>query len=451
MHKKLFILCLAAAVLTAFSCKKTQEAPAEPAGTPSTPTDPATPPSKTPDELFASDYFQRFTDPSSGVVSYYLKSEAIGKDNSQSVYFQGCEFSNDERFLFCMCSTNETKVREGKATQERYCLIIDLKTRRKYQFPKSDNYPWLDPETDRLYYCVRAKDQASAQFYRRDLLTAPALDVELAPFPAECIPQESPRPISRTLNHITLTSDRHKVFIDCWVKDKDRKDYFIWGMLDLYSGAWDQWGVSETENVTHGQVNPCHDDEALCAIDGWDDSQKVHHSLGKDPDGTTRRLQYVKRNFMKTIMPSDENGATHEGWTADGDWVYFCGHGINLRNVRTGEYKRVLLTDLSKEQATHCHPTRDLKYWTFDDAYPDFYRGGRWKVHFLNTLTGKRVMIYSGRPAINDKDNLSTLHPDPHPHFVCGDKYIICTMAGDDLNLHLSITPVDQLIKMTSE
>ena len=330
MQKPLLILCLAAGILAGFSCKKASETPTEdPSGNNNQDKPQTEEPSKTPDEIFASDFFQRFEDPVSGVVSYYLKSEAIGKDNSQSVYFQGCEFSNDERFLFCMCSTNETKVREGLATQERYCLILDLKTRRTYQFPKSDNYPWLDPETDQLYYCVRAKDQGSAQFYRRDLLKAPLKDVTLAAFPKAIIPEGSPRPISRTLNHITLTTDRKKVFIDCWVKDVNRKDYFIWGLLNLYTGEWDQWGVSETENVTHGQMNPKHDDEALCAIDGWDDSQKVHHSLGKDPDGTTRRLQYVKRDFMKTIMPSDENGATHEGWTADGNWVYFCGHGIN--------------------------------------------------------------------------------------------------------------------------
>ena len=71
-------------------------------------------------------------------------------------------------------------------------------------------------------------------------------------------------------------------------------------------------------------------------------------------------------------------------------------------------------------------------------------------MRFLNTLTGKQAYIYNMRPAITTKDKPSTLHPDPHPHFVCNDKYIICTVAGDDGNLHLSITPVDQLIKMTS-
>lgn len=407
----------------------------DPPVTPSLPTDP--------DKLFASDIFQRFVDPSSGVVSYYLKSEAIGKDNSQSIYYIATEMSNDERFLFALTSTNEWS---GKP-QEKHGVIIDLLTRKMYSFPGDTGcYPLLDPEEDKLYYAVRASDRASARFYRRDLKEDPSHTIELAAFPQSIIPQGATKPIGRMLNHITLTSDKKKVFIDSHILDS-----FIWGMLDLYTGEWEEWGRSTEENVTHGQINPKHDDEVLCAIDTWTDSQHVEHPMVTDPDGTCRRMQFVKKGSMTTIKPSDENGATHEGWTADGDHVYFCSHGISVRNIRTGAYQRVLLTDLSKEQATHCHPSKDMSYWTFDDAYPDFYRGGRWKVRFLNTLTGKQAYIYSQRPAITSKDKQSALHPDPHPHFVCNDKYIICTMAGDDGNLHLSITPVDQLIKKTSK
>ena len=122
---------------------------------------------------------------------------------------------------------------------------------------------------------------------------------------------------------------------------------------------------------------------------------------------------------------------------------------INYRNIRTNAYKWVLKTNLDVEQATHCNPNTDLTYWVFDDAFPDFYRGGRWKVHFLNPANGKRVMIHTQLPAIAPKDQQSRVHPDPHPHFVCNDKYIVCTAAQDDGNLHFSITPVDQLIEKT--
>ncbi|MBO4340363.1 MAG: hypothetical protein J5835_02900 [Bacteroidales bacterium] len=453
--KHLTVLSLAAALLAAVSCGESKLYPTPPGshkpGNTSTPDTPQEQDQedelwKMPEKLFADDYFQKFTDPS-GVVSYYLKSEAIGKDNSQSIYYIGTEMSNDERFVFALCSTNEW----SGEPQEKHGIVIDLKTRKQYTFSGTTGaYPLLDPDEDKLYYVRRTTGNVYpyAYFYRRDLLVDPSAEIKLAPLPqgimGRILPEGRYNPVWRILNHITLTSDKKKVFIDPKVVDD-----FYWGLLDLYTGEWEEWGHSTTENVTHGQINPKHDDEALCAIDSWTDQYKVDHKREEAADGTCRRMQLVKKGYMKTIMPSDENGATHEGWTSDGNHVYFCGHGINVRNIRTGEYKRVLLTNLSKEQATHCHPSKDMTYWTFDDAYPDFYRGGRWKVRFLNTRTDKQAYIYTQRPAITSKDNQSSLHPDPHPHFVCNDKYIICTMAGEDLNLHLSITPVDQLIKMT--
>jgi hypothetical protein len=172
--------------------------------------------------------------------------------------------------------------------------------------------------------------------------------------------------------------------------------------------------------------------------------------VGKDNNGYYRRMQFVKKGSMETIQPNPENNnATHEGWTADGDHVYFCSSGINIRNIRTGEWRWVLKTKYGTDAATHCNPSSDLKYWTFDDNTPDYYRGGRWKVSFYNDETGKRVFIHSNLPAIATSSQPSQIHPDPHPHFVCNGKYIICSAAGSDKNLHLSITPVDQLITLT--
>ena len=60
------------------------------------------------------------------------------------------------------------------------------------------------------------------------------------------------------------------------------------------------------------------------------------------------------------------------------------------------------------------------------------------------------MAIYSYMPlyAVN-VDQPSRVHPDPHPHFVANDKYVVCTAYGEDGNLHWSITPVDQLVAKT--
>ena len=460
MNKSVFALLLTAALLSTVSCDKTKQLFPKP---PSQGGDDLAEDVQLPDNIFADDIFQEFTDPGSGVVSYYLKSDVLKKDNSQSVYYTGCEMSNDERFIIATTSTNEEKVRRkddaavkellsGQETvQETHGVIIDLARRKVYTFPYSGGpYPYLDPETDVLYYAVRSADRTTATFYKRELKVNPTQVIRLADFPASIVPTGVNRPISRVLSHITLTSDKKKVFIDSWVADQ-----FYWGMLDLYSGAWEEWGHSTTTHITHGLVNPKHDDEALCAIDVWNDRQGGSHPIEYDPDGTNPRMQFVKKGERHTIQPAEDNGATHEGWTADGDHVYWCSGGIHVRNIRNGEYYRVLTTNQSVEQATHCNPSRDLHYWTFDDCYPDFYRGCRWKVRFLNAENGKQVYIYNQMPAMTDVNHESAIHPDPHPHFVCNDKYIICTMYAPDpkaegfVNVHLSVTPVDQLIRMT--
>lgn len=444
MNKSVTAILLVAATLAAASCDKTEQLFPK---APETQTPADEPDVPLPADIFAEDFFEKFTDPESGVVSYILKSEAIGKDNSQTVYFNGCEMTDDERFIYALTTTNEEKIRRKEATsQEKHGIIIDLAKRKMYRVPNPHGYPWIDPETDVFYYCTLSPDKTSATFYKRELLVDPTKVIKLASIPSSIVPMGVNKPISRIISHLSLTSDKQKVLIDSWIAD-----VFCWGLLDLYTGAWEEWGHSSSVHMTHGLMNPRHDDEALLAVDGWDDRAGAHHPIAYDPDGTYPRIQYVKKGLTKTILPNpDTNDATHEGWTSDGDHVYWCSAGINVRSVRdASDYKLVLKTTPGIDAATHCCPSSDQKYWTFDDNTPYYYRGCSWKVNFYNTVTGKRLLIYTSRPQMNDGNHESGLHPDPHPHFVCNDKYIVCTMVGDDLNMHWSITPVNQLIEMT--
>ena len=445
MNKSVTAILLAAAVFATASCDKTAQLFPTPPEQPETPVTPDVP---LPENIFAEDFFETFTDPQSGVVSYCLKSEAVEKDNSQTVYFNGCEMTDDERFIYALTTTNEEKIRLKQTTsaQEKHGVIIDLAKRKMYRVPNPSGYPFLDPETDVFYYCTLSSDKTSATFYKRELLVDPTKVIKLASLPSTIVPTGVNKPISRVVSHVSLTSDKQKVLIDSWIADQ-----FYWGLLDLYTGEWEEWGHSTSVHMTHGLMNPKHDDEALLAVDGWDDRSGAHHPIAYDPDGTYPRIQFVKKGMTQTIQPEPTtNDATHEGWTSDGDHVYWCSAGINVRSVRDGsQYQKVLVTVPGIDSATHCCPSEDLKYWTFDDNTPYWYRGCSWKVNFYNAETGKRIYIYSERPQMNDASHESTLHPDPHPHFVCNDKYIVCTMVGDDLNMHWSITPVDQLIEKT--
>ena len=433
------------------------------------------------DVKFDSDYFETYTDPSSGVVSYRIKSSAIGWDNSQSQYYVTKAMTEDERFIFFMVSTNEFRPNYHlPTTAEHAAKILDLKTRKLYTFWASDGcYPYLDTRTDKLYYCVRNEERTGAKFYMRDLLNAPGVEVPLADFPQQLIPQGYNQPLKRVCSHLTLTLDRRKVFLDSRVVDT-----FYQGLLDLYTGEWTEWGHTSEVHLTHGQLNPTRDDEALLAIDTWDDTQGNTHNIIYDMDGefngagTNPRIQIMTSDGVRrTIRPSDPwNGATHEMWHQDGNHVYWCGGtrweghdadgkptgnavtsggysygGYHIRNIRTGEYECN-----PTPRSTHVNLSADYKYATFDDDRPygsystGYYRGGPWRVWFENRETGKTVAIYSSMPlyAVSSSQP-SRIHPDPHPHFVAGDRYVVCTAYGEDGNIHWSITPVEQLIAKT--
>jgi len=93
--------------------------------------------------------------------------------------------------------------------------------------------------------------------------------------------------------------------------------------------------------------------------------------------------------------------------------------------------------------------TRDRRYFTYDNSVGPWYRGCAWRVGFYNAEPKKEVLLYSERPAFNTRDKPSGLHPDPHPQFVCGDRYIICTINRGDGRMDLSVTLVAPLVEMT--
>ena len=163
------------------------------------------PTSSNPGFKFDTDYFDTYIDSSTGVVSYRIKSESIGWDNSQSVYFSGSDMTNDERFICFMVSANEFRPSyHSPQKYERSAKILDLDTRKLYTFYAGDGcYPYLDPKNDVLYYAIRSDDKTTAKFYKRELLTAPDVEVPLADFPQEIVPPGGT--IARVCSHITLT------------------------------------------------------------------------------------------------------------------------------------------------------------------------------------------------------------------------------------------------------
>ena len=401
--------------------------------------------------IFDTDLFEKHTDSSSGIVSYFLKSGVGNWECSQSNYFVNRCMTNDERFVFFFGSN-----KDYTSDASRNGMIVDLKTRKVYSVPNChfSCCPYLDPIEDKLYYGHVYDSKRKATFYRRDLLVDPSKDIKLVDLPLSTIGYTSisGSPIKRLSNHLTLTKDKSKVFLDMRLEDE-----FVYGLLDLTNGTWDEWGRAEI-NLTHGELNPVRDDIALMAIDKHTKLDKTEVKI-ENVDGIYPRLQIVSKGKREMLMPDmtreDQPAgyASHERWDESGEYVYWCSGGICIRNVDTDDFKKYAST-----WASHCFFSKEREYVAYDDQSLDFYRGCRWRVGFYNVTTNKMVYIHTLLPALVSKEEIkdatisnkmASLHPDPHPQFVCNDKYVISTSQRPDKTIRLCITPVDQLINAT--
>ena len=359
--------------------------------------------------------FRKHTDPQSGVVSYILETRIA--ENQQSLYFTQKSMTEDGRFIvFWICG--------GERGNRRAVALVDLLKDEVLSLEIYGTIPFLDTESAVLYWFE------PDGFYSMDLRSEPREKEKLCDIPQEI--QSAGERVRGLATHVTLTADRTKAFMDARVDDR-----FIQGMLDIATGQFEKWG-EESVCVNHGQVHLTNDRLALCAHETrWTDSENVEHRIQKI-DGVYPRLILVEPEGKRRIVPPVNNYATHEYWAADGKGFYYCSHGdeygVIYYDLASGEQQRV-----APVHAAHATMTADF---TYDYSVGRWYRGCSWQVGFYNSVTQKEVFLYTVLPAFNTRENPSKLHPDPHPQFVCGDKYVICTINHGDGRMDLSVTPV---------
>lgn len=405
---------------------------------------------KTPE---TSKLFVRYTDPLSGVVSYMLKPGLVD-ENQQSLYFTVKSMTEDGRFIVFEVSKNEYSsfgVRKPAKDLEyrgRRLAVIDMMTETFVRFDDIGwQIPFVDIDTDEMYYVrYNRADRTKDMLCKRNLLADPRVEIPVCPMPPELT--KAKRNL-RYFTHLTLSHDRTLAYLDSRVDDNHQQ-----GVMDIRTGAYTKWCDAGHTNINHGQINPVRNDIALNAWEAipWRDSKgKVHDELRNwrklHPGKPYPRLQLTEANGKTTMIPSRRfNYATHECWNAKGDGFLWCaGGGVWHHDLATGRQ------ELISPKGGHAMISRDGNLVVSDCAVGVWWRGCAWQVYLHNRKTNRGCYPFTYRPPMCPQTpEQSRLHPDPHPHFGCGDRYILCTINNPDGHMDLAVVPVAPLVARTS-
>ena len=386
--------------------------------------------------------FVAHTDEVTRVVSYLLK-PGLFAHNQQSIYFTAKSMTDDGRFLMLWIADDE-RVKGGRGKRTG---VIDFMTETFTELVDGpgSSIPWMDVKEDRIWF-VNADG-----IHRRDLLDDMNRDVLLCPLPANLRGQ------TRLCTHLTPSADRTKVFLDTFGEQGE-----VQGALDLKSGAFKVWGRTEFV-CNHGQFHPFDDTLALCAWENastyaafeFEPDERASLPMKRPPLVTDirrdRRTVYPRLWLMKAdggqdMIPVRIHGyASHEEWTESGKGIYWCDRGVDLMDCATGVQR--LVTPIPAQHATL---TADERHVAFDCSHGGWWRGCAWTCAFWNRDTHRGVYIHHKRPVYMQKDKPSRLHPDPHPQFVCNDRYVVSTM-NEPFRMNVSVTPVAELVRLTSD
>ena len=398
--------------------------------------------------------FVPFVDPVSGVKSYLLKPGLIAPSH-QTLYFNVKSMTDDGRFLVFVCHDNEytgdgTGTRKPGETKKNLIAVVDF---LKDEVIELDNrmagfLTRLDTVYDRLYYVRKAKNPADAAICRRDLLDDPHKEIEVCKIPYEL---HRGKRVGYYCTHITLNGARDKAFMDSLLRPPDAKDHdwpgdeFVQGVIDLKTGRYESWGTTDF-HCNHGQFNPKDDTLALCAWEYcWEEKGRAYQAK----TGWYPRLWLKRADGSNEMVPARRaNGASHEIWDEDGTGFSWCGCGVWHHDLATGRQEMFC----PEKGAAHATLSADKRYVAYDVRVNGRWRGGPWRTGFWNRETDRGVTIFSTRPALGGStgsEQESKLHPDPHPQFVCHDRYVCMTINNLDGHMDFLVTPVKELVERT--
>ena len=367
--------------------------------------------------------FERVTDQSG--VSYYVLKERVCAFQ-QGFYFVNNSMTLDGRFLWFYATINPVYYGDKRCLGFVDFLTDELVLCSDVMF--DDACPYIDNETGDAYFTC------GNTLYKRE----PVRDKMAEPICTVPI-----HPTGKTFaTHLTRSTDKKHFFLDI-----QRAEFgFTQGLLNIETGEFTKWSEGK-EALNHGQLNPCNDRMALCAIDSYKEmGTGVYHEIPCDEKGGYMRLWTVEDDGKRTMYLPMHNYATHEWWSADGKKIYYVnGFGIHRINIETGAHECAHSCTVA-----HAFATKDEQFFVFDEHVVDdgkWYRGCPFRVRFYNARTDKEVIIAETMPAVSNPYH-QRYHLDAHPRFTDNEKYIVFTTTAFT-GCDLTIASVDEIRALT--
>lgn len=359
--------------------------------------------------LSASKKFKPWKDPQSGVTSYILVERVAPLQ--QSFYFTNPSMTNDGRYLWFYCAFPPA----GDANYGRTLGVVDLYRNKIHHYPETqflDASPMVDVDTGEVYWCNKS------DIWKRGPGKEDRLQ-HIAKFP------DSLRKgvIHRIATHLTYSADKKELSFDAEVGNRS----FV-GSVSLNTGnflIWQEFGRC----YNHAQFNPCDPNLMLLAQDYFFDKVTGRmFGIQHDKEGKLKRMWVLRRGKPAVSVMPKWKSASHEWWSADGKYIYYIDSKMGTVRINTKNGEKVLINPYGR---WHGHSSRDNHYFVSDNIADEngFYRGCAANVIFFNRHTQRKVNIVTKAPALSSRRNPSVYHVDPHPQFVCNDRFIIYTTS----------------------
>ena len=388
---------------------------------------------------FTSRHFTTHVDPGSGVRYAVLTTRVAPVQ--QGFYFVNNSWSNDGRYLWFYCAFPPAA---GHSLG-----VVDFLTDEVHHFPETaaGGETWLvDPRTGNIFWGTG-----------RGVYTRTPHPQDQPRLVAQLPPEIIRLGVRNIGTHLTFTPDYKEVLADVQTSCGS----YI-GTFHLEKGDFTLWyhtpaGVP----YNHAQLNPADGDVCMCAHEHHFDPQEGKLMPPALVDGVYPRLQIIRRDGTRRMIPPYNNSATHEWWAPDGRSIYYCTHedpdtGIVAQDMLDGSPSRVVArVPVPGGNGTwHAHCTADEQFFVIDGSHHcmglSWWRGCESMVHFFHRGSGKLLRFITRNPMVGGwtPENPCPYHIDPHPRFTLRDTMIVftTTMMG---KVDLAVTEVAPLVERT--